>query len=157
METRNSGTRADSIIAKCGIKHFVRVEADGEFLWQELGVIAANTNGPWMVVGDFNSYLHPHENEKKGGNGPNHRSMQGFSSCVSSCNLTDLEYKGSVFTWTRDLVKIAWTENLDWETASNTFSSSATSRNKDVFGNVFNKKKVTKQIGWHRKKSRQPG
>ncbi|KAF7815008.1 RNA-directed DNA polymerase [Senna tora] len=62
--------------------------------------IAPNMGEPWVVMGDFNSYLFAHE--KQGGGAPNASCMDRFSRCISNCNLVDLGFKGPKFTWKRN-------------------------------------------------------
>ncbi|XP_057432391.1 uncharacterized protein LOC130725156 [Lotus japonicus] len=77
-------------------------------LWRELRSIAANISEPWVVLGDFNSYLSP--GDKVGGATPNAASMQKFRDCLDDCSLFDLGFKGPPFTWEGRGVK----ERIDW-------------------------------------------
>ncbi|KAK7394432.1 hypothetical protein VNO78_14960 [Psophocarpus tetragonolobus] len=54
-------------------------------LWEELGHIASSGVFPWMVIGDFNTYLAPFE--KVMGNAPNRAFMAQFSRCLLTCGL----------------------------------------------------------------------
>lgn len=51
----------------------------------------------WAWIGDFNSYLL--SDEKKGGSGPNMRSMADFRACVDYCSMIDIGYAAPKFTW----------------------------------------------------------
>lgn len=76
-------------------------------------------NIPWVVIGDFNSYLSCED--KKGGGQPNFQSMRGFENCINSSSLIASEMVGDYFTWARDFLK----ERIDWafynQAWSNTF------------------------------------
>ncbi|XP_070045119.1 uncharacterized protein [Nicotiana tomentosiformis] len=52
---------------------------------------------PWVVGGDFNVVLH--EDEKIGGLLVHPPEYEDFAFCVNSCDLFDIGYKGSPFTW----------------------------------------------------------
>ncbi|XP_057432699.1 uncharacterized protein LOC130725493 [Lotus japonicus] len=78
------------------------------FLWQELRRIAANTGEPWVVMGDFNTYLNAPD--KWGGDPPNLLAMGKFRDCLDDCYLSDLGFKGPPFTWEGRGVK----ERLEW-------------------------------------------
>lgn len=78
-------------------------------LWDELSNLATNIVDPWVVLGDFNDILVDHE--RKGGS-PNFsiRGMNGFRSMMQDCNLLDMGFQGSLFTWKHgNLFK-----RLDW-------------------------------------------
>ncbi|KAF7842450.1 RNA-directed DNA polymerase [Senna tora] len=71
-----------------------------DYCWQKLESIASDMDEPWVVMGDFNSYLFAHE--KQGGGAPNNICMDRFSRCISNCNLVDLGFEGPKFTWKRN-------------------------------------------------------
>ncbi|MQL83629.1 hypothetical protein Taro_016132 [Colocasia esculenta] len=52
---------------------------------------------PWLIGGDFNSFLALHE--KKGGKRNYSRSTMDFQACVSAAGLEDAGYTGSNYTW----------------------------------------------------------
>ncbi|KAL6582737.1 hypothetical protein OROMI_004815 [Orobanche minor] len=70
-------------------------------LWDDLLSVSQN-QVPWMVGGggDFNIILQPEE--KKGGAGPIQSDMEEFSDCLLNCNLSDVGFTGTPFTWYRD-------------------------------------------------------
>ncbi|KAL6570158.1 hypothetical protein OROMI_014672 [Orobanche minor] len=68
-------------------------------LWDDLLSVSQN-QVPWMVGGDFNIILQPEE--KKGGAGPIQSDMEEFSDCLLNCNLSDVGFAGTPFTWYRD-------------------------------------------------------
>ncbi|KAL6565077.1 hypothetical protein OROMI_016527 [Orobanche minor] len=68
-------------------------------LWDDLLSVSQN-QVPWMVGGDFNIILQPEE--KKGGACPIQSDMEEFSDCLLNCNLSDVGYAGTPFTWYRD-------------------------------------------------------
>ena len=65
--------------------------------FQILSGLASTINGPWMVMGDFNSILYSHE--KFGGNPPSQPSVNAFHGFLQDNSLTDLSFTGSPFTW----------------------------------------------------------
>ncbi|XP_059294444.1 uncharacterized protein LOC132047414 [Lycium ferocissimum] len=52
---------------------------------------------PWLVAGDFNVITD--DNDIYGGNPVSLNEVEDFRHCITTCNLTDLGYKGSIFTW----------------------------------------------------------
>ncbi|XP_060200341.1 uncharacterized protein LOC132628591 [Lycium barbarum] len=68
-----------------------------ETLWDELRLIANNSNSPWMVVGDFNCILAPEE--KKGGTIHRMSKSMPLLNCMMDCSLEDAGYIGSTYTW----------------------------------------------------------
>ncbi|KAL6579790.1 hypothetical protein OROMI_007814 [Orobanche minor] len=65
-------------------------------LWNDLVSVSQNIT-PWMVGGDFNIVLYPHE--KKGDNPPILSEMEEFRDAILECNLMDGGYVGPPFTW----------------------------------------------------------
>ncbi|XP_060183147.1 uncharacterized protein LOC132613112 [Lycium barbarum] len=78
------------VYAKCD--RIERIE-----LWDSLYNLASNMNTPWLVGGDFNVIADEHE--KYGGQPVSLNEVEDFRHCINTCNLTDLGYKGSVYTW----------------------------------------------------------
>ena len=72
-------------------------------LWRDLEILADSINLPWCALGDFDAYLC--SNDKWGGGQPNWTAMNQFKECIQECNLVDLGFKGSNFTWERGRVK----------------------------------------------------
>ncbi|KAL0909402.1 hypothetical protein M5K25_020266 [Dendrobium thyrsiflorum] len=70
-----------------------------KILWDQLTQFANNTTAPWMVGGDFNTISNP--SERVGGSSPNIQSMEDFNSVILDCNLIDIGFSGSTFTWNR--------------------------------------------------------
>ncbi|XP_060211660.1 uncharacterized protein LOC132639209 [Lycium barbarum] len=66
-------------------------------LWDSLTYLASDMTTPWLVGGDFNVVVD--EEEKYGGLPVSVAEVEDFRCCIQSCNLTDLGYKGSIFTW----------------------------------------------------------
>ncbi|XP_061341737.1 uncharacterized protein LOC133288056 [Gastrolobium bilobum] len=73
--------------------------AGRRLLWEELNNISLSVNKLWIVLGDFNAVSQHHE--KKGGNDACQGSMREFNDCLASCDLSDIGFKGSSFTWKR--------------------------------------------------------
>src|SRR5262249_45263837 len=78
------------VYAKCN--RFLRQQ-----LWDGLRELHEDINDPWLVVGDFNTVLSPHE--RSGGNSFPTQSILDFQSMLHDCNLSDAGYIGSEFTW----------------------------------------------------------
>lgn len=71
---------------------------DRRSLWLSLAQICSNFSDPIFIVGDFNAVLGAHE--KSGGNLPRSSSSDDFQAMVDTCNLVQIDHKGSPFTWT---------------------------------------------------------
>lgn len=69
--------------------------------WELIEKIRAETSGPLIMFGDFNEIL-SHQ-EREGGNRRSDREMDAFRRCINSCGLSDLGYRGNIFTWSRGL------------------------------------------------------
>lgn len=66
-------------------------------LCEELQDIGETNYDPWMVGGDFNVILS--KEEKHGGLTFTDVEAQDFASCIANCALTELKFKGSLYTW----------------------------------------------------------
>jgi len=78
------------IYAKCDA--IERIE-----LWDSLYAMARDMDAPWLVGGDFNVIWD--EEEKFGGLPVSLNEIDDFRHCINTCNLFDLGFKGSIFTW----------------------------------------------------------
>ncbi|XP_074305058.1 uncharacterized protein LOC141639988 [Silene latifolia] len=81
------------------------------------------SNGPWVMVGDFNTVISP--DERMGGN-TKQEDMDDFIDCITTCGMTDIHATGAYFTWTnkqdaahrkfsrldRFMVNQEWTHNF---------------------------------------------
>ena len=67
-------------------------------LWSAIEQIKTSFSGPLLLVGDFNAILGAHE--KTGGRLPTRVSCDDFQHMVDVCHLTEIDLKGSPFTWT---------------------------------------------------------
>ncbi|XP_062014240.1 uncharacterized protein LOC133730715 [Rosa rugosa] len=67
-------------------------------LWSAIEQIKTSFSGPLLLVGDFNAILGAHE--KTGGRLPTRVSCDDFQHMVDVCHLTQIDLKGSPFTWT---------------------------------------------------------
>ncbi|BFG30632.1 hypothetical protein CerSpe_169060 [Prunus speciosa] len=65
--------------------------------WQLLRLLATESTLPWLSVGDFNEIMSSHE--KEGGAVRPIRQMMAFWEAAAYCNLYDLGFSGSAFTW----------------------------------------------------------
>ncbi|XP_075092290.1 uncharacterized protein LOC142172544 [Nicotiana tabacum] len=77
------------VYAKCNC--IERIE-----LWGTLYVMTSDMIVPWLVGGDFNVIWD--EEEKYGGLLVSLIEVDDFRHCINTCNLTDLGFKGSIFT-----------------------------------------------------------
>ncbi|XP_016457905.2 uncharacterized protein LOC107781683 [Nicotiana tabacum] len=78
------------VYAKCD--HTERIE-----LWDTLYAMTSDMTVPWLVGGDFNVIWD--EEEKYGGLLVSLIEVDDFRHCINTCNLTDLGFKGNIFTW----------------------------------------------------------
>ncbi|XP_059311003.1 uncharacterized protein LOC132062446 [Lycium ferocissimum] len=94
LKLENCDTHAEIIVtlvyAKCD--RIERIE-----LWEPLYHLASDMTLPWLVGGDFNVITD--EKEMYGGMPVTLNEVEDFRHCIQTCNLTDLGYKGSIFTW----------------------------------------------------------
>ncbi|KAK4278800.1 hypothetical protein QN277_016598 [Acacia crassicarpa] len=72
-------------------------EDDRNLCWQEVRKISNNITTSWICLGDFNDILSQHE--KCGGQPRAWRKILNFKCFVADCELEDLGYNGSCFTW----------------------------------------------------------
>ncbi|XP_060968448.1 uncharacterized protein LOC115710694 [Cannabis sativa] len=81
--------------------------------WKLLHNIYYNAaNLPWLVIGDFNSYLS--NSDKSGGSSADEASMDCFHNFLHQFTMAPLSYSGNKFTWTNKTIR----ERLDWAVAS---------------------------------------
>ncbi|KAJ4832638.1 hypothetical protein Tsubulata_001385 [Turnera subulata] len=66
-------------------------------LWQETRSLAERMCEPWLLIGDFNTYVD--QSEKLGGLPTCMRMCARFSSWIHDCKLVDLGFHGPMFTW----------------------------------------------------------
>ncbi|RYR49329.1 hypothetical protein Ahy_A07g035787 [Arachis hypogaea] len=105
-ETRCSGSKAKEVVRDMGFRVSYREEAVvyacpqetlRKDLREKLFNLAQNMGRPWMLVGDFNDI--DYEYEKKEGARVDTNACRRFQNWVNKCNLVDLGYVGSKFTW----------------------------------------------------------
>lgn len=71
-----------------------------EVLWEEMCALSADTiisAKPWVVLGDFNQTVNP--NDSSSGSTRISKGMTLFRDCLSSSGLSDLTFRGHMFTW----------------------------------------------------------
>ncbi|XP_059315388.1 uncharacterized protein LOC132065996 [Lycium ferocissimum] len=66
-------------------------------LWDSLYFLSGNMTSPWLIGGDFNVILN--EEEKIGGLPVFPQEYEDFTFCLNSCELHEMPFKGSPFTW----------------------------------------------------------
>lgn len=84
-------------------------------LWDNLYYLASDMELPWVLGGDFSVVLN--EEDKIGGLPVYPPEYEDFASCIKSCGLFDMGYKGSPFTCgmrgqTQSASSKDWTEYL---------------------------------------------
>ncbi|KAA3455720.1 reverse transcriptase [Gossypium australe] len=72
---------------------------DKNVAWNLLKRLGQECSYPWLVAGDFNEILYYFE--KSGGVPRHQRRMEAFRDVLDECQLIDLGYSGSWFTWER--------------------------------------------------------
>ncbi|XP_049385889.1 uncharacterized protein LOC125850006 [Solanum stenotomum] len=73
------------VYAKCNANERLR-------LWDEIYSLSYNFSLPWIMGGDFNVIMGV---EEKIGGLP----VEDFAFCINSCDLSDVKFSGSPFTW----------------------------------------------------------
>ncbi|KAL0449156.1 UNVERIFIED_CONTAM: hypothetical protein Slati_1472000 [Sesamum latifolium] len=68
-----------------------------ECIWDFM-LVAADEGGRWMISADFNTVLCT--NERSNGTYPTHHSIDEFSEVIFNCQLVDIGFEGSAYTWT---------------------------------------------------------
>lgn len=66
-------------------------------LWEDIYQLSADMESPWLIGGDFNVVLS--EEEKIGGLQVHDVDHEDFDVCIQSCDLEEVQFKGSPFTW----------------------------------------------------------
>lgn len=69
-----------------------------DMLWNSLINLHINNDLSWLIGGDFNEILE--SRDKFGGLPINNNRADKFANFMHSCNLLDLGFQGSRFTWT---------------------------------------------------------
>ena len=69
-----------------------------QVLWENLSKTADLHNKPWIVAGDFNEPLA--DEDKFGGRPVSINRSLLFKECLDKCNMVDMGFNGSKFTWT---------------------------------------------------------
>ncbi|XP_059289920.1 uncharacterized protein LOC132043459 [Lycium ferocissimum] len=83
-----------------------------ESLWEDLSLIASSQNLEWMVLGDFN-YI-TDQTEKIGGNPHRMEKSLPLLECIGDCDLYDLGFIGSSFTWSCNISHIKYFKFLNF-------------------------------------------
>lgn len=76
--------------------------------WTLLRRLAALSDLPWVILGDFNDILR--SNEKRGRHGHSSWLINDFRDTLTDCGLTDLEMEGHPYTWERSRGTERWVE-----------------------------------------------
>ncbi|XP_074318894.1 uncharacterized protein LOC141655729 [Silene latifolia] len=83
---------------KCRITGFYGWPAiqDRHLSWQQLRILASQSQEPWLCVGDYNEIMY--STEMKGGSRAQWQ-MNNFRDAIDDCGLRDLPYEGYEFTF----------------------------------------------------------
>ncbi|XP_019151047.1 PREDICTED: uncharacterized protein LOC109147845 [Ipomoea nil] len=76
--------------------------------WNVLRTLAAKSNLPWIVMGDFNDLLYQYE--KRGGNPHPNSLLRGFGDTLEDCGLAQLPMVGYPYTWEKGKGTVNWIE-----------------------------------------------
>ncbi|XP_019257607.1 PREDICTED: uncharacterized protein LOC109235809 [Nicotiana attenuata] len=87
------------VYAKCD--EIERIE-----LWDSMYAMSQDMEVSWLVGGDFNVIWD--EEEKFGGLPVSLNEVDEYRHCINTCNLTDLGFKGSIFTWWNGRAEEDW-------------------------------------------------
>ncbi|XP_060170556.1 uncharacterized protein LOC132601490 [Lycium barbarum] len=66
-------------------------------LWEDIYHLSNTLSCSWLIGGDFNVFLN--DEEKTGGNLIQPQDIEDFAFCINSCDLEEVNFKGSPFTW----------------------------------------------------------
>ncbi|KAJ4842578.1 hypothetical protein Tsubulata_038315 [Turnera subulata] len=67
------------------------------FLWNNLKILSASIDQPWVLLGDFNAVLQG--SERRDSNLKTGVGNKLFQDCVEECRLIDVQFMGPKFTW----------------------------------------------------------
>ncbi|KAA3476871.1 reverse transcriptase [Gossypium australe] len=147
METKLDQKRMERVRRRCGFTNGIEMEAEGSrgglclawkgdidvsvksfygspylkdrnSAWDLLRRLSQGNLQPWLVAGDFNEILFGFE--KNGGGQRDQRGMDAFRDTLEDCQLMDIGYSGSWYTWERgNLPETNIRERLDRGVANN--------------------------------------
>ncbi|CAN1218975.1 Transposon TX1 uncharacterized 149 kDa protein [Linum perenne] len=69
-------------------------------LWETLSRLNPDPDVPWLLLGDFNAVIAPHE--KQGKHPPRNDSTNAFKDFITNNHLLDMGYRGNMFTWSNN-------------------------------------------------------
>ncbi|CAN1148029.1 hypothetical protein LINPERHAP2_LOCUS16220 [Linum perenne] len=69
-------------------------------LWETLSHLNSDPHVPWLLLGDFNAVIAPHE--KQGKHPPRNDSTNAFNDFITNNHLLDMGYRGNMFTWSNN-------------------------------------------------------
>lgn len=97
MLTLKLRNRSDGIEVILSLIYAKCTQNERLLLWNFMSDMANTINSPWLVGGDFNVICI--EEEKLGGRPVTEAETRDFNLCINFCNLEDLGFKGSKYTW----------------------------------------------------------
>lgn len=97
------------------VTHGLHTIEDRRSLWKELRSIHAYQQGPWMVMGDFNTIRTM--DDTQGGNSVQAMEVKDVNEVIAATSMKELRTVGRWFTWTNEhkFSKIYWAlGNTTW-------------------------------------------
>ncbi|XP_075636523.1 uncharacterized protein LOC142608717 [Castanea sativa] len=138
--------------------------SERQILWQNLTLVNDLHNMTWIILGDFNEVLS--SAEKLGGRPVNAYRAGLFQECLNACGMMDMGLVRPFRFQPRwlshpdfpNLVRDAWRDSQDPDIAVTSFTASARRWNKDVFGNLFERRKIIEMRlkGVHKSLAKRP-
>lgn len=78
--------------------HWKHTLLQRRILWDELRHFYSSLDIPWLIGGDFNTFRTL--DEHKGRSQPSLHTLQDFNDFILRCQLHEIQFQGSSFTWT---------------------------------------------------------
>ncbi|XP_075104741.1 uncharacterized protein LOC142178866 [Nicotiana tabacum] len=135
------------VYAKCD--RIERIE-----LLDSLYAMTSDMTVPWLVGGDFNVIWD--EEEKFGGLPVSLIEVDDFRHCINTCNLTDLGFKGSIFTWWNGRSEEDLKENWNVDFSANHFcifnyklkklKKALSTWSRATYGDIFQKIAILEEV-----------
>ncbi|XP_060182816.1 uncharacterized protein LOC132612735 [Lycium barbarum] len=126
------------VYAKCD-------EEERQVLWDNMYQIASSLKNPWLVGGDFNVILS--EEEKLGGLPITLNECEDFAFCVNSCELFDMGYKGSPYTWWNGRVAEDYIfKRLDRILKLKNLKKALSAWSRDTYGDIFKQVLIREEV-----------
>ncbi|XP_060211843.1 uncharacterized protein LOC132639414 [Lycium barbarum] len=125
------------VYAKCS-------ELERMQLWDSLYLLASNMTSPWLVGGDFNVILN--EEEKIGGLPVLPQEYEDFAFCLNSCELHEMPFKGSPFTWCNCRAVLTDDVFLSFKLKMKKLKTALSTWSKTTFRDIFKQLVIREEI-----------